>query len=299
MQRTSPGEYLHELYRRFVGPVEDSRTVYAGFGLFFTGVGLVIVSIAAFLWSTTVPPGETVKYVFRELAVATGATGIPLVLLAVTVLLPVSRRIAAVGALGFGACVAATVRFTQIYWQHWFQNSSFVVGLYALGAVIVVATAGTALSGYRVERAIEHDVPARSEIAGEETGDDAGNDGESYSDEEIQRDIEAAMDSVDLNWGGVERDDGERLTLTESDDTVEQVSLANAKVNEAHGESVDAAVNGLRGLRGGEKKTASGAGTDDQASALQELRAAQQEQEERNEAQTSDGLLGSIRSLFR
>jgi hypothetical protein len=112
MERTGSGESLHSLYRRYIGPVEDSRDLYVGFGLFFTGVGLVVVAIASFLWSTTFPQGGTFKFVLRELSVATGAVGIPLVLLGVTVLLPVSRRIDVLGALGFLACAAATVRFT-------------------------------------------------------------------------------------------------------------------------------------------------------------------------------------------
>lgn len=300
MERTGSGESLHSLYRRYIGPVEDSRDLYVGFGLFFTGVGLVVVAIASFLWSTTFPQGGTFKFVLRELSVATGAVGIPLVLLGVTVLLPVSRRIDVLGALGFLACAAATVRFTQIYPQAWYQYSSVVVGLYALGAVVVVATAGTALSGYHVERAASAQVRTKSELAGDAEGETGSESEETVTDAEVRRDIEAAMEGTELNWGGVKRDEGQQLTFTNT--TVEEadsVSLGNAEANESRGGSVDDAVEGLQGLRGGQRKTAtSDSDTSEQANALAELRAKQQQAEAEADGE-SGGVFDSIRSLWR
>jgi hypothetical protein len=304
MERTRPGAFLHSLYRRYVGPVRDSRDLYAGFGIFFTGVGLVVVSIAAFLWSTTLPPSGTFKFVVRELAVTAGACGLPLVLFGITVLLPVSRRIDAASAVGVLACVVAAVRFTQIYPQAWYTYSSTVVGVYALGAVIVVATAGTALSGYHVERAT---VRTETELSGEAETGESGSKSEStatesteITDEQVRRDIEDAMEDAEINWGGVERDSGQTLTLTDSSlDDADGIGLDNASANESRGGSVDDAVAGLQGLRGGQRKTAtSESDTSEQANALAELRAKQREREEQEQEDTSGGVIDSLRNLF-
>ncbi|MFB6251187.1 MAG: hypothetical protein ABEI27_05800 [Halobellus sp.] len=301
MEQTWPGAFLHSLYRRYVGPVRDSRDLYAGFGIFFTGVGLVVVSIAAFLWSTTLSPSGTFKFVVRELAVTTGACGLPLVLFGITVLLPVSRRIDAAAAAGVAACVIAAARFTQIYPQAWYTYSSTVVGLYALGAVVVVATAGTALSGYRVERAT---VRTESELSGEAKAEESRGESEAaerttITDEQVRRDIEDAMDGAEINWGGVERDSGRTLTLTDSSLDTDEIGLENAAAKESRGGSVDDAVEGLQGLRGGQRKTAtSESDTSDQANALAELRAEQRKREEQKRQKEPDSVIDKLRDRF-
>ena len=302
MERNGPGELLHRWHRRFIGPVTDSRVVYAGFALFFAGVGLVVVSIATFLWSTTTDPAGTFKFVLRELAVVTGAAGIPAVLLGVTVLLPVSRRVDAVSAAGVAACLVATARFAQVYPDAWYPNASVVVGLYAVGAVVVVATAGTALSGYHAERTGQR--IAREQLddgpSGAPDGVDADGSSstEAVTDEQVQADIDDAMSGAEVNWGGVERDSGRSITIRSSEDTdFEMSDNSAAKATESHGESVDDAVAGLQGLRGeGPKTESSTSGTDAQADALTELRATR----EQSEADDDDGgLVDTVRSLFR
>jgi hypothetical protein len=192
MERNGLDALLHEWHRRFIGPVTDSRAVYAGFALFSAGVGLVVVSIATFLWSTTTDPAGTFKFVLREFAVLTGATGIPTILLGVTVLLPVSRRIDAVAAAGVAGCLVAAARFTQVYPDAWYPNASAVVGLYAVGAVVVVATAGTALSGYHAEqtgrRIARERLDQRGDGDGGDTGGSSGSD--AVTDEQVQADID-------------------------------------------------------------------------------------------------------------
>ena len=295
MERNGPGELLHEWHRRFIGPVTDSRAVYAGFALFFAGVGLVVVSIATFLWSTTTDPAGTFKFVLRELAVLTGAAGIPVVLLGVTVLLPVSRRIDAVSAAGVVACLVATARFAQVYPDAWYPNASVVVGLYALGAVVVVATAGTALSGYHAERTGQR--IAREQL--DDGGDaDASSGTGTVTDEQVQADIDEAMSGAEINWGGVERDSGRSITIRSAEDTDFEMSDTNVEATESHGESVDDAVAGLQGLRGeGPKTESSTSGTDAQADALAELRATREQSEADDDG--GGGLVDAVRSLVR
>lgn len=275
MGKERTGSFLNELYRRYIGPVSEDQPVYAGFAIFFTGIGLVIISILTFLWSTTYPAGEPFKYVLRELAVTTGAAGIPLGLLGVTVLLPVSRRIDAIGAAGVVLTLIATVRFRQVYPQAWYANSSVTVGLYALGGVIVIATTGMALSSYQAE--LRGQQIAQRHL---ERSDQASTDAdEAVTKEVVEQDIENAMEGVELSWGGVQRDDNRKLILRDTDvGDFDDGTVPNVGTKKFEGGSVDGAVEGLKHLRGGEKKTASGTGTAAQTSALAELRASQEKE---------------------
>jgi len=291
MDQKRGGSFLKELYRRHIGPVSESQSLYLGFGLFFAGVGLVIASILTFLWSTAIPQGEAFKYVLRELAVTTGASGIPIALLGITVLLPVSRRIDAIGGVGVATALVATVRFIQVYPQAWFANSSVTVGLYALGSVIVIATTGTALSSYQAERRGQR-IAQRHLDQTDQTPTETDR---SVSRERVEQDIEEAMEGVELSWGGIERDANRDLTLRETEvDGALGDEMRNFGTKETEGGGVDSAVEGLKHLRGGEKKTASGAGTAAQTSALAELRETQQQ-----EPIGEDGRLARFRSLIR
>lgn len=297
MERNGFAALLHEWHRRFIGPVTDSRTVYAGFALFFAGVGLVIVSIATFLWSTTTDPTGTFKFVLYELAVLTGASGIPAILLGVTILLPVSRRVDAAGTAGVAVCLAGAAWFAQVYPEVWYPNASAVVGVYALGSIVVVATAGTALSSYHAELTGRR--LAREQLdEGEETGAGGSAGDETVTDEQVQADIDEAMSGAEVNWGGVERDSGRSITIRSSDDAeFEMADTDAAKATESRGESVDAAVEGLQGLRGeGTKTASSSSGTDDQATALAELRATREQSEVAGNE--SESLLERIKSLL-
>ena len=299
MERNGLGALLHEWHRRFIGPVTDSRTVYAGFALFFAGVGLVVVSIATFLWSTTTDPAGTFKFVLREFAVLTGAAGIPTVLLGVTVLLPVSRRIDVVSAVGVVACLVGTARFAQVYPDAWYPNASVVVGAYALGAVVVVATAGTALSGYHAERTGRRIAREQLDDGDADGGAASGASGtEGITDEEVQADIDEAMSGAEVNWGGVERGSGRSITIRSSDDEGFEMSGGSAaNATESRGESVDDAVAGLQGLRGeGPKTESSTSGTDEQANALSELRATREQSEADDGGR--EGMLDRITSLL-
>jgi hypothetical protein len=277
MQQEDPGAIFRKIYRQFIGPIEDRREVYLGFGLFFIGVGLVLVSIVAFLWSTTYSNVEPIKYVFREIAVTAGASGIPIVLLSTAVLLPVSRRVDLIGTGGVVACFLATAQFVAVYPRAtaWNQNSSLIVSVYAIGAIIVLTAAGTALSGYRIEMVANATTAQESTADGteNETDTDTASDSEEISDERVERQIESAMAAAELNWGGVERDDGQTLQFTANEDEYDARNVTKAGVKESRGGSVDDAVEGLQGLRGDKRKTESGSDTSEQATALADLRA--------------------------
>jgi hypothetical protein len=275
MQREDPGAIFREIYRQLIGPIEDRREVYLGFGLFFIGVGLVLVSIVAFLWSTTYPSADPVKYVFREIAVTAGASGIPVILLSTAVLLPVSRRVDIIGTGGVITCLFATTQFVAVYPRAtaWNQSSSFIVSVYAVGAVIVLTAAGTALSGYRIEMVANATATQKSETSDSEATSESDNNEDEISDERVERQIENAMAAAELTCGGVERDDGQTLQFTTNEDEYDARNVTEAGVKESRGGSVDDAVEGLQGLRGDKRETESGSDTSEQATALSDLRA--------------------------
>ena len=124
----------------------------------------------------------------------------------------------------------------------------------------------------------------------------ATDDGESVDDDRVQADIERELEETELSWGGVERDETRRLNLdTSALDEIDQSELPDSgtETRTADGE-VDDAVSQLRGLQGGEVETASGEGTDEQASALRELR----EQREQGEDDNPSSVVDRIRDLF-
>ncbi|RDZ35336.1 MULTISPECIES: permease [unclassified Haloferax] len=290
---------LIALYRRYVDADPDETTVYAGFALFFTAIGLLAVALAAVVWSGGIPPENIFKYELREVAGVTGALGIPLLLASVVVLLPSQYRFPKLLAgAGLLVCAVAVVQFVGAYPHNWNVSASAdqsgrIVGIYSLGAVAVVAASGTSLVGFQLARA-RTSAPAAA-------GSDAEADATDEEEEEavsaqVRRDMDEALSNTELSWGGVRKTETTRLKLdTSAVDDADRASFENAKATETRGGGVDDAVAGLQGLRGGKKDTAVGDSTDDQTAALAELRKQQQAEAEREDA---EGLVDRIRGLF-
>ena len=298
-------------YRRYIGDPDRTVDVYAGFGLFFVGLGLGVVGVVIFLYSATLPPNTISTYSVREVAAVAAALGLPGLLLGVVVLLPVDRRMLYLGGAGSAVTLVAVGWFTTVYPYDWNvpeppDYSAQVVALYSAGLVAVIAATGAALVAHRVERvadgaAIDPDTAAASRSAG--SGDDAAEtDTETVTDEAVRADIERELDKTELTWGGVERSEGRRLQLDTSvvDDADIDPGTLSGSATETRTTSgtVDDAVSQLAGLQGGTQNTASGESTDDQADALRALRE-QQRAEEMAEAGTEDGsVVDRIRKLF-
>jgi hypothetical protein len=286
-------------YRRYVGPPDGSGEIYLGFALFFGGIGLSIVGIALFLWSAASSGDPAFVYALREVAGASGAAGLPLLLFGVTVLLPVDRRATYAALAGTAVCLVAVGLFVDAYPANWNVDaardaSGRVVGVYAVGIAAVIAATGAALVGHHLEQ-------ATAERADEADADEADADEgatEAVSDEQVRRDIDRAMDGAELSWGGVEKTETKRLKLNTGElDDVERRNLDDSTANttRSSGSNVDDAVAGLRNLQGGNSETQSGGGTDEQAAALRELR-----ERQRREAEAEpDGLVERVRNLFQ
>lgn len=277
---------LFTYYRRYVGDPERPIDVYAGFGLFFVGLGLIVIGTVVFLYSATLPQDELSTYAIREVAAVAGAIGLPALLSSIVVLLPVDRRILAVAGLGSLVCLGATGLFVWAYPFHWNvvappDYSAQGVAVYSAGIVLVIAATGSALVAHRVEQATATESRSTEE---DET--------ETVSDEEVRADIERELADAELTWGGVERTETRRLELdTSAVDDVDREALAgSATETRVTTNSVNDAVSQLQGLQGGRTETASGNAVDDQAAALRKLREQQQAEAESESRSVVDRL---------
>ena len=296
-------------YRRYIGDPERTVDVYAGFGLFFVGLGLGVVGVAVFLYSATLPPNTIPMYSVREVAAVAAALGLPGLLLGVVVLLPVDRRMLYLGGAGSATTVIAIGWFVTVYPYDWNvpeppDYSAQVVALYSVGLVAVIAATGAALVAHQVEQAtdsvaVDPDSAATARSSGS-ADDTTEADAETVTDEAVRADIERELDKTELTWGGVERSKGRRLQLDTSavDDADIDPGTLSGSATETRTTSgtVNDAVSQLAGLQGGTQNTASGESTDDQADALRALRE-QQRAEDVAEAE-DDSVVDRIRGLF-
>ena len=314
MSESNAENRLLEYYRRYVGDPERTIDVYAGFGLFFAGIGLGLVGVAIFFYSATLPSEALSTYAVREVAAVAAAVGLPALLLGVVVLLPVDRRMVYLAGVGTAITLVAVGLFTWAYPYNWnvpdTDYSAQVVAVYTLGLVAVIAATGGALVAHRVERATgvaAGGAAGAGSAAGGAGGEGgaggaggAGADGETVTDAEVRADIERELEDAELTWGGVERSETRRLELDTSavdDVDVDREKLAgSATETRTTSGTVNDAVSELKGLQGGEKKTASGSGTDDQAAKLRELREQQRQEAEADEEEGS--MVDRIKGLF-
>jgi hypothetical protein len=292
---THPDNVLYDLYETYIGEPEEDTDVYLGFGLFFTGVGLGVLALVLTVVSFGVlEHGSSAYWLWSEYAFATGMLALPALITGVVVLLPVEDR--AVYAAGTGAAInaVAVVWFWTAYPGSWNEGDATttlaVVGLYALGLVLVVGSTGAALIADQLER---YQQPGPADIQPMEEDEDEG---ESISDAEIEADIEDAMSGVELSWGGVERSENRNLSFSEDPD-MEGTTLAGGMAKTTRSSGVDSQINSLKAMKGGEKKTARSQSTvDDQTAKLKELRERRErEQAEKDASAGSSGSLGGGR----
>lgn len=298
---THPDGRLFDLYREYIGEPEETRDVYVGFGLFLVGIGLAIVALLLFVWSSTLEPRSSTYFAWVQPAYALGMLSLPTTMLGIVVLLPAERRVLYASIAGASITALAVVGFVWLYPSNWnFYESGdtaistvHVVALYAIGLAGITASTGAAL--------IAHYLDLAREIDSLDAGDDEEEAGERYSDEEIQEDIDAAMEDVELSWGGVEKTENTRLSFDDHEFEGANLNLG-AKTKRSSG--VDAQVAGLKGLKGGEtKKTTSKSTVDDQTQKLKELREQQRKEQaeaaaEKTSASPIERFIERVRALF-
>lgn len=297
---------LMRYYRLYVGDPDRTVDVYAGFGLFFAGLALGLAGVVVFLYSATLPQNTLSTYAVREVAAVAGAVGLPALLLGIVVLLPVDRRMLYLSGVGTAITLVGTGLFVWAYPYNWNvvpspDYSAQVVAVYTLGLVAVIAATGGALVAHRVEQASGGAAGGGAVDAGGGAGGDSvsAGDGETVTEADVRADIERELEDAELTWGGVERSETRRLELNTSavddvDVDTEKLAGSATETRTASGTVTDA-VSELKGLQGGDTKTASGEGTDDQAAALRELR--EQKQQQAEEADNGS-VVDRIKNLF-
>lgn len=282
-----PDNVLYDLYETYIGEPEEDTDVYLGFGLFFTGVGLGALALVLTIVSFGVLEyGSSAYWLWSEVAYATGMLALPALITGVVVLLPVEDR--AVYAAGTGAVVnvVAVAWFWTAYPGSWNEGDATttlaVVGLYAVGLVLVVGSTGAALVADQLER---YQQPGPADIEPMEEDDEE----ETISDAEIEADIEDAMSGVELSWGGVERSENRNLNFSEDPD-MEGTTLSGGMAKTTRSSGVDSQINSLKAMKGGEKKTARSQSTvDDQTAKLKELRERRQREQAEKDASAGGG----------
>lgn len=292
MSEATDRNQLLRYYRQYIGDPDRTVDVYAGFGLFFVGLGLGVAGVVVFLYSATL---SGTAYGLRAVAIVSGAVGAPTLLGGIVVLLPVDRRMLVVAGGGSVICAAGIVRFVGVYPNDFNVSvgpdyAAQVVGIYSVGIVAVVGATAAALVAHQIERAAD----PTGAVESAEVEDDE----ETVSDEQVQADIDSALDDAELSWGGVTKTETRTLNLdTGSIDDIDTESLPEGIETRTADSSVSNAVSQLKGLQGGEVETASGEGTDDQAAALRELREQQREDEQATQADRS--LIDRLRAVVR
>ena len=276
---------LVDLYRRYIGEPDRRTDVYLGFALFFAGLGLGLVGLVLFVVERALVSGDV--FSVRQIAFAAGALGLPIVLSSVVVLLPADQRALYVAGGGLVVTVLAVGFFVAVYPSNWNYGtpdySPQGVTVYAIGLVSVLSATAAALVSYHVER-----------VEGVAATEGTTESDPEVTDEQVRRDIEEAMESTELTWGGVEKVETERLRIN-TDAELEGIDVDQSSAKTHRSAGVDDAVSGLRGLQGGEHRTeTSSGGVDEQMAALQELR---EKQKGEAEAQP-DGIVGRLKSLL-
>jgi len=295
-----PDNRLFDVYETYIGDTDEATDIYLGFGLFIAGVALAVSALVIFVFALLSTEPDTVPY-FRvtEWAFGMGMLSIPLATSGIVVLLPIDQRAVAATAVGDVMIALAVFTFRSAYWDNWQAYGTgqtvAVLGLYAIGLTLVVGSTGAALVAEQIQR-VQRPSPGDIEPVQDDDPD------ESYSDEEIQSDIEDAMKDVELSWGGVRKHEGRSISF-ETDADIDAKGFADADAaTTTRSSGVDNQLSALQGLRGGQKNTATSESTvDEQTAALQELRE-QRKQEELEAEPESDsgpgGFLAWLRGLF-
>jgi len=286
---------LFEWYRTYIGEPDREVDVYLGFALFFAGIGFGVAAfIIGAVGQLTGAGGQSADFIYREAALAVGMLALPATLTSVVVLLPVSRRAVYGAAVGSAISLVGLGLFIWAYPYSWARPpgptySVQVLFIYGVGLAALLAATGGALVAYHIDRT----KPRLDVAATDDTGDE-------ITDEQVEADIESAMENVDLNWGGVERTQGVDLNIRPSGEGDMDVSGMDVEPETVTQSGIDEQVEGLAMVRGGQKTAdRSASSVDDQTNKLAELRNRQREEAESQEDKTVlDRVLDRLAALL-
>lgn len=131
---------LVELYHRYVGEPASRRDVY-GYWIFVVGSIVGLLGVLTYQLEQALFPANLA---IREIAIVLAATGLPIALLGIVVLLPVRRRGMQASVLGLLISLVAVGLFVQVYPRAWYVGPDFsaeIIAIYTLGIAILAAVA--------------------------------------------------------------------------------------------------------------------------------------------------------------
>lgn len=288
---TEPENRLFDWYRTYIGEPDARTDVYLGFGLFFGGIALGVLALVLFFWGSLAEPRTDPYFARIGPAYTLGMLSLPMAMIGIVTLLPVEKKARYAAAAGGVVNLAAVVWFNVAYPANWngygADQTMQVVTVYATGLTVVVGSTGAALVAHQLAQATPN--PADIEAADDEDEE------ETISEEQIEQDIESAMEGVDMSWGGVEKHEGRKISFNTETDIDASAFDVEAETDRSTG--VDSQVQGLRQMKGGDTKTATSESTvDDQTAKLNELREQQRQKETEAEAAGGSGFLDRLRS---
>ncbi|WP_254530302.1 alkaline shock response membrane anchor protein AmaP [Natrinema gelatinilyticum] len=281
--------YLFDLYHRYIGKPADRADVYAGLGLFLSGIGLAVIGLVFFLWGTTFEARSPGYFAWVGPAYALAMSAPLVTMFGIVTLLPSERRVLYTSMGGVTITIAAIVGFLVVYPKDWngYGNDYTVEVIvpYTVGLAFVTASTSAALIADYLTTTQQANV-----ITTGTTGADW--DESEISDAQIQRDIDDAMEDVELSRGGVEKTEHRRLRF--SNDDFDDVTVdTDAGTTTTRSSGVDAQVASLNGLKGGETKTITSSATvDDQTAKLKALR--KQKRAEELATADDDGSIATV-----
>ena len=295
---------IFDFYKQILGEPDSESDVYLGFGLFFASIAFAMIGLVLFIWAGMYDRAADGYWLRRQPAFMLGMLSIPLSLLSIVILLPIEKRGQYAATSGVVICTLSVLLFGIYYPNYWnVQGTDFsvhITGLYAIGMTIVTASMAASLIAHQLNVVSSGNTVIETIVQGDITNTEKEK--EFYSDEEIQRDIDEAMENTEITWGGVEKTETTRLDFTpdhEFDDVEIDIEAKKTRVNGG----VDAQVNGLRNLKGGSEKKpnvkSTSSNVDSQTEKLKKLRQKQNESVEKQTISRENNSRNPIRDRIQ
>lgn len=259
-----------KVYASLFGSQASKGQLYGGFYTLFGGI---LLGLAAVVLLFVAPPDSSM-FSWREVSFVLAALAGAFIFMGIALTLPSKRGLRFVGWLGFALCAAASVAFAFAYPFHFNVSAAqgdyteMIVGVYVLGAALILTGTFTSLVGYYLDR-----VQAAAGVA-PRGGSGSGDYFDEYEvpDSVIEKDIEYAMKKYKYAWGeGQTSASGIQINIKDEFEagTVIGGGKGVARTVTLEAPQVDDATKALRGIRPGPKeKTLPTAEVDEQTNAL-------------------------------
>ncbi len=266
---------LERAYSTLFGAESTKGQLYTGFYLLLGGVFAVLAAVVVFVISNQ-QTGDA-YWTWREAAFLIAALAGPAVFLGISVALPSKMGMRVVQGIGGLMCLAATILFSVHYPGNFnvadspVQQADYTaldVGIYVVGAALILAGTFTSLIGYYLGRVQMAQASAQGGAAGGVV------DEYEIPDSVVEKDIEYAMRKYRYSWG--EGAEGPASLQINIKDDFEPGTVVGgkgvARTVQLDAPQVDDATKALRAVRPSKDTSVSSEWTEDTTKALLEFR---------------------------